>query len=103
MIQRKINFRKMEWEQPMEGMKQKVYCVGKKQIRLVQYRKQMLPHWCEKGHYGMILYGNFQVEYNNQTLNYRQGDGIFIPEGSEHRHRAKVNSDYVEALFVEDL
>ena len=103
MVQRKINFQKMEWEQSMEGVKQKVYCVGKKLIRLVHYEKQMLPHWCEKGHYGMILHGNFRIEYNNQTLNYLQGEGVFIPEGPEHRHRATVISDYVEALFVEDL
>jgi hypothetical protein len=32
MLQREINFRKMEWKQPMEGVKQKVYRVGKKQI-----------------------------------------------------------------------
>ena len=33
----------------------------------------------------------------------RPGDGVFIPDGPEHRHRARTLTDTVTALFVESV
>jgi mannose-6-phosphate isomerase-like protein (cupin superfamily) len=103
MLKYKVDFDNLRWEHPMEGVQCKIYKYGNKQLRLVEYTKDMPLHWCEKGHYGYILDGKFEIEYQNETVIYQTGDGVFIPEGKEHKHKAKVLSDSVKVLFVENV
>ena len=103
MIQYKTEFNNIEWQSPLQGVRHKVFIQKDKQIRLVEYTKDMPLHWCENGHYGMILEGKFEIEFENETIVYNKGDGVFIPNGKEHKHRAKVLSDVVKVIFVEDI
>jgi mannose-6-phosphate isomerase-like protein (cupin superfamily) len=98
-----IDFEAIPWESQMPGIKQKVIQHGSKRIRLVEYSKDMKPHWCEKGHSGYILSGRFEIEFDDGIRIFDAGDGVLIPGGEEHRHRAKVLSDAVRAIFVEDV
>lgn len=98
-----INFNSIDWKSPIEGVRSKTYQQGDKQIRLVEYTKVMSPHWCSKGHYGLILDGEFEIEFTNEKIIYKKGDGVFIPNGEEHKHKAKVITDTVKVIFVEDL
>jgi quercetin dioxygenase-like cupin family protein len=70
-------------------------------MRLVEYSQEMPAHWCEKGHYGYLIEGQMEIEYENSTVTYKPGDGIFIPDGPEHKHRGRVLSDKVLVFFVE--
>jgi ethanolamine utilization protein EutQ (cupin superfamily) len=101
MIQYKVNFSDLDWEEPIDGVRCKIFKQGDKQLRFVEYSREMPPHWCEKGHYGYILDGKFEIEYQNGRVVYQTGDGVFIPDGKEHRHRAKVLSESVKVIFVE--
>lgn len=103
MLNYKIDFAKLDWEFPLDGVRCKKLQQNNKQIRLVEYSKTMPPHWCSKGHYGIILEGEFEIEFDNQKLLYKTGDGVYIPDGEEHRHKAKVISDKVKVLFVEEI
>jgi len=103
MLQHKVNFEGLDWVVPIKGVNSKIYKQGDKQLRFVTYTKEMPPHWCEKGHFGMILEGDFEIEFENEKLIFRKGDGVFIPDGAEHKHRARVLSEYVKVLFVEDV
>jgi len=103
MLQYKVVFDDLPWEQSMEGLRYKIYKYNNKQLRLIEYTEEMPLHWCEKGHYGYILEGKFEIEYQNEKVIYQTGDGVFIPEGKKHKHRAKVLSDQVKVLFVEDV
>ncbi len=103
MLQYLTKFEELDWVEPIEGVKQKIYKYNGKQLRLVIYTKEMPPHWCENGHYGIILEGEFEIEFQNETQIYKSGDGVFIPPGEEHKHRARVLSKSVKVLFVEDL
>ena len=103
MAEHLIKFSEYKWENAMDGVRCKVYRHGGKQLRLVEYTSEMTPHWCDKGHYGYILEGEFEIEYPGETVLYKAGDGVFIPEGDEHRHRARVISESVRAVFVEEL
>ena len=62
----------------------------------------MPPHWCERGHIGYILEGRFEIQFDNDTIIYEKGDGVFIPDGKKHRHNAKVLSEVVKAFFIEE-
>ncbi len=103
MIPYKINFNELEWEEPIEGVRCKIVKYGKKQIRYIEYSKEMPPHWCNKGHYGLTLDGEWEIEFEKEKNIYKSGDGIFIPDGEEHKHKARVLSDIVKVIFVEDI
>jgi len=44
-----------------------------------------------------------QIEYQDEKIIYQTGDGVFIPDGKEHKHRAKVLSEFVKVIFVETV
>ena len=97
-----IDFESLPWEPVLDGVRQKAVVHSGKKVRLVEYSKAMLPHWCAKGHYGYILKGRFEIEFADSTHIFEEGAGVFIPDGEEHRHRARALSDVVRAVFVED-
>lgn len=103
MIPYRIDFEAIPWESPITGVRQKAIEHGGKRIRLVEYSREMPPHWCEKGHYGFILEGRFEIEFDGGTHIFEAGEGVFIPDGLEHRHRATVLTDLVRVIFVEDI
>jgi len=103
MLQYKIAFSKMDWESPMQGVKCKSYVNGDKQVRLIQYTKEMPQHWCDKGHFGYILEGEIEIEYSDVKHIYKSGDGVFIPDGEEHKHKGRVISDSATVIFVENV
>ena len=67
-----------------------------------EYAPEMEPHWCDRGHYGCILSGEFEIRFAERVLVFRAGNGVHIPSGAEHRHMARALSPVVRALFVED-
>ena len=103
MFQYKIIFDNIEWESPIKGVRCKIYRYANKQIRLIEYTKEMPPHWCEKGHYGLILEGEIEIEYPHEKITYKKGDGVFIPDGAEHKHKGSVITESVKLIFVEDV
>jgi len=101
-MQHRVDFKSLPWVSPANGIRQKVYKAGRRQLRLVEYSKDMPPHWCEKGHIGYVLNGKMEIRFENEVHLYLTGDGVFIPSGQEHRHSAKMLTDTVTVIFVED-
>jgi len=83
-------------------MRHKVFEDGERRIRLVEYMPNMEPHWCPKGHFGYILDGRFEIEFDDRTEVFEMGDGVFIPNGEKRRHRARALSSSIRAAFMED-
>lgn len=96
------DFESAQWTFPINGVRHKVFPFQEKQLRLVEYSSEMEPHWCERGHAGYILEGRFQIEFTDGTQVFAAGNGVAIPGGPEHKHRATVLSTVVRAVFVED-
>lgn len=101
MVPRKIDFDQLEWQIAAEGVRHKVTVIGDLRFRLVEYSNNMPVHWCERGHRGYLLDGEMQIEYPNETILYRAGDGVHIPDGAEHRHRAAILTRTATAFFLE--
>jgi quercetin dioxygenase-like cupin family protein len=99
----KIEFNKLKWVSPVKGVRHKYIDQNNLRIRLVEYTKDMPPHWCEKGHYGCVLEGRIEIEYENEKIIYKKGNGVFIPDGPKHRHTAKVLSKKVLMFLVENI
>jgi hypothetical protein len=101
MIKYQVDFSSLDWESPIEGVRQKAISDGNTMLRLVEYSEAMPLQWCDKGHFGYILDGRFAIEFDSGTHVFEQGDGVFIPDGPAHRHRGRVLSDTVRVIFVE--
>jgi len=56
-----------------------------------------------KRDYGYLIEGQMEIEYENSKIIYKPGDGIFIPDGPDHKHRARVISKKVLVFFVEKV
>ena len=103
MSQYRIDFDAMAWDAPMDGLRFKATKQGGRQLRLVEYTKDMEPHWCEKGHIGCVLDGQFEIRFEGETAVFHPGDGVFIPASAEHKHMGRAITDVVRAVFVEEV
>ena len=99
----KIGLESKDWESPIPGVRQKTALQEPKRVQLVEYSREMEPHWCEAGHYGYVLDGVLEIEFDDETDVFESGDAVLIPHGAEHRHRARVLTDTVRIVFVENV
>jgi quercetin dioxygenase-like cupin family protein len=100
----KIRFDEMEWQQVRPDVRQKVYCEGSRQIRLIEFdTSDGVEHWCETGHIGYVLKGGLRISFNGEVIAFKAGDGLFIPAGGESKHRSVEISAGTQLLMVEDL
>mgnify|MGYP006271019447 CR=1 FL=1 len=102
-IQYKVRFDALEWESPMTGVRHKYIDQNGIRLSLVEYSKEMPLHWCEKGHYGYVIEGQMEIEYNDARMFYKPGDGIIIPDGPDHRHRGRTLTEKALIFFVERI
>lgn len=99
----KVAFDRMEWNSPMEGVRDKTVVQDGLALRLVEYNRSMPLHWCDRGHWGCLIEGEMEIEFDAESVRYAAGDGIFIPDGVQHRHRARVLSERAVAFFVQGI
>jgi len=102
-VQYKVDFDKLDWESPIEGVRHKYIDQDNLRMRLVEYSKEMPLHWCEKGHCGYIIEGKMEIEFENVKIIYQAGDGILIPDSPHHRHRGKALTEKVLVFFIEKV
>lgn len=101
MVKRKVAFGELDWEYPFQGVRHRYVDQDGRRFRLVEYSTDMPPHWCDKGHYGYMIDGEMEIEYEDETILYKAGDALIIPEGEADRHRARAVSDKVVVFFLE--
>jgi quercetin dioxygenase-like cupin family protein len=99
----RIDFAAQPWEEPLAGVRCKTKRLDGRQLRLVEYTQEMSPHWCERGHTGLVLEGRLEIRFARATEEYGPGDGVHIPAGHTHRHMARVLTEKVKVVFVEDV
>ena len=100
----KIGFDSIGWQQIRPDVRQKVYCEGSRQVRLVEFdTSDGAEHWCETGHIGYVLKGALSISFNGQVISFQAGDGLFIPPGAASKHKAVAISAGTQLLMVEDL
>ena len=86
-----INFEDMGWERPAPGVRQKVHTIGDRRMWLVEFSEGFTEQgWCTRGHVGYVLEGNMSVDFDGRIIDFKTGDRIDIPEGTENRHKAKI-------------
>lgn len=99
----RIDFDSLAWEEPMGGVRFKAYQKEGRRVRLVEFARDFVEReWCTKGHIGYVLSGEMEIRFSGEVIHFGPGDGLFIPAGSENKHMAKVLTDTVRLLLVED-
>ena len=72
----------------MPGMRFKSFSRDGKKLRIAEFDDQFVePHWCEKGHVGIVLSGEFEIDFRGKIIRYPEGAAIFIPPGASHAHK----------------
>lgn len=100
----KISFDEMAWQHVRPDVRQKVYCEGSRQIRLVEFdTSEGAEQWCETGHIGYVLKGSLRISFDGQVIAFAAGDGLFIPSGAASKHRSVSIAAGTQLLMVEDL
>ncbi len=102
MHQYKVDFNAIPWETPADGIRSKAVVQQGERLRLVEYSRDMEPHWCTKRHTGYVLAGRMEITVDGNTLEFNPGDGVFLPAGEDCKHMARIVSDVVRVIFVED-
>ena len=100
----RINWDGLPWITPMPGVRFKAFEQNGRKLRLVEFACGFQePDWCRKGHIGYVLEGEGELQFSEQTILLKAGDGIFIPAGEEHKHLLHVPGGDFRVVLVEDL
>ena len=100
----RIEFNDMDWQQIRPDVRQKLYCEGSRQIRLVEFdTSEGAEDWCEAGHIGYVIKGELNISINGEVISFSAGDGLFIPSGAASKHRSVSIAAGTRLLMVEDL
>lgn len=103
MDQYRIDFESMQWQEPAAGVQVKVCEKDGKRLRLAEFSKEFVEaDWCTKGHAGYVLEGKMEIDFDGHVVMFGPGDGLYIPAGEQHKHRAGVLSETVRLFLVED-
>lgn len=104
MTEYRVDIDAVPWGSPLPGVRFKAYIRDGKRLRLVEYAREFVePDWCTAGHTGYVLEGEFVIDFDGLSVQFGAGDGIMIPEGEDHKHRARMLSDLVRVVLVEDV
>jgi quercetin dioxygenase-like cupin family protein len=99
----KVNFDSLPWQSSLKGARYKAFQQGSRKLRLLEFSQGFIePDWCTKGHIGYVLDGELDIDFNGSLVRFSAGDGVFIPAGTENKHKAKVLTDVVRLILVEE-
>jgi hypothetical protein len=99
-----VNFDALPWQSPLVGARYKVFQRGNRRLRLVEFSYGFMePDWCTNGHIGYVLDGEMDVDFDGEIVHFSAGDGVFISAGTENKHVAKVLTDVVRLILVEEV
>jgi hypothetical protein len=104
MEQYKVDFASLPWEQCATGVRHKAREHDASRLRLAEFTKDFVePDWCTKGHIGYVLKGRMELDFHGKVVVFGPGDGLLIPPGTEHGHKARVLTDSVRVVLVEGM
>jgi quercetin dioxygenase-like cupin family protein len=100
----KVQFETLDWQPAISGTRFKVFREGAKQVRLLELTSEFVePDWCEKGHVGLVLKGDLEIDFRGRLVRYPEGSCIFIPSGAASGHKARSIAAITQLFLVEDI
>lgn len=97
-------FDSSSWQTPAPGARFKAFRNQARQIRLLELTPEFVEaDWCEKGHAGIVLQGELELEFHDRVVRFPEGAVIVIPAGTASGHKARSITPMVQLFLVEDL
>ncbi len=104
MSQFRVIFDELEWQDGIRGARFKVHSENGKQVRLLELTSDFVePDWCEKGHSGMVLRGDLEIDFRGRKVRYPEGSALCIPPGAATGHKARSVAPTTQLFLVEDI
>jgi quercetin dioxygenase-like cupin family protein len=99
----KILFDTIEWQTPQPGVRFKAFRNARAQVRLVEFTPEFVERaWCEKGHAGIVLAGELEIDFSGHIVRFPEGAALLIPAGPPHAHKARMLTPLVRLFLVEE-
>ena len=99
----RVDLESMPWQAPAPGVRFKAYDHDGRRLRLAEFTKEFVEaDWCVNGHVGYVLEGVIEVDFRKRQEVFVAGDGLFIPPGKEHGHKARAVTSSVTLILVDD-
>jgi hypothetical protein len=103
MDQYRVDFESIEWQEPAVGVRVRICEKDGRRLRLAEFSREFVEaDWCTNGHIGCVLEGRFEIDFNGHVEVLGPGDGLHIPAGDKHKHKARVLSETATLFLVEE-
>jgi quercetin dioxygenase-like cupin family protein len=56
-----------------------------------------------KGHVGLVLSGELDIDFSGHVVRFPEGSAFLIPAGAPHAHKARVVTPLVRLFLVEEV
>ncbi len=99
----RVDFELLPWQAPAPGVRFKACEHDGQRLRMAEFTKDFVEaDWCVKGHVGYVLEGVIEVDFHKREEVFVAGDGLFIPPGNEHGHKAHAVTNSVTLILVDE-
>jgi hypothetical protein len=100
----RIPFVQMAGESPAQFVTAKAATVGAHRLRVVEFRMGFQEvDWCRLAHTGYVLAGRLQLAFPTEQIVVETGDGLYIPLGDAHRHKATPLTDRAVLVLFDPI
>ena len=97
-----LRFSEIPWNEIAPGAREKAFQSDFKTVRLLQLSPGFEEtDWCHRQHFGFVLAGSLEIQFENRVVKYEQGDGLSIAAGERSKHRAVVGEDPVTMFLID--
>ena len=70
------------------------------QFNDIRTREFKEKDWCTKGHIGFVIKGNLRVEFDKETIIFKEGNALWISEGVKYKHKVKMEKMKTAELIL---
>jgi hypothetical protein len=78
----RILFDQIEWQTSQPGARFKLFRDESRQVRLLELSPEFIEsQWCEKGHVGLVVAGELDINFCGHIVRFPQGSALSIPAG----------------------
>jgi hypothetical protein len=100
----RIPFPEMAEDSPAPYVAAKAVTAGTHRLRLVEFRHGFEElDWCRLAHTGYVIEGRLRLTFPRQEVVVQAGDGLHIPLGDAHRHKATPLTERVLLVLFDPI